>query len=102
MSTTQTGQSKSEELSDALTDALDAHKQATEEIKEVAEELGVVHAVLDNRIPDDVRHEDVGIAIARTDELEKRLNESVKVLEDATDALEQEVKAQQTPDGKAN
>nr|WP_315234271.1 hypothetical protein [uncultured Albidiferax sp.] len=100
MPTTPTGQTQSEELSDALTDALDAHKQATEEIKEVAEELGVVHAVLDNRIPDDVHHEDVGIAIARTDELEKRLNESVKVLEDATDALEQEVKAQQATDGE--
>lgn len=100
MPTTPTGQTKSEELSDALTDALDAQKQATEEIKEVAEELGVVHAVLDNRIPDDVQHDDVGIAIARTDALEKRLNESVKVLEEATDALEQEVKAQQTTDGE--
>ena len=51
MPTTPTGQTQSEELSDALTDALDAHKQATEEIKEVAEELGVVHAVLDTASP---------------------------------------------------
>ena len=80
----------------AISDALDKHKQVAEEIKEVAEELGVVHAVLDTQIPGNMQHEDVNEAVARTDALEKRLNESVKVLEDATDALEQEVKALQT------
>nr|WP_315240067.1 hypothetical protein [uncultured Albidiferax sp.] len=80
---------------DAIADALEKHKQVAEEIKEVAEELGVVHAVLDTQIPGDVHHEDVGEAVARTDALEKRLNESAKVLEEATEALEQEVKALQ-------
>jgi ABC-type Fe3+-citrate transport system substrate-binding protein len=80
---------------DAIADALEKHKQVAEEIKEVAEELGVVHAVLDTQIPGDAHHADVDEAVARTDALEKRLNESVKVLEDATEALEQEVKALQ-------
>lgn len=80
----------------AIAEALDKHKQVAEEIKEVAEELGVVHAVLETQIPGDVHHTDVGEAVARTDALEKRLNESVKVLEDATEALEQEVNALQT------
>ena len=80
---------------DAIADALDKHKQVAEEIKDVAEELGVVHAVLDTQIPGKAHHEDVGEAVARTDALEKRLNESAKVLEDATEALEQEVKALQ-------
>lgn len=100
MPTTSTAQPQAAELPDAIADALDAQKQATDDIKEVAEELGVVHAVLDNRIPEEVSHEDVGHAIARTDELEKRLNESVKVLEDATDTLAQEVKARQASDGE--
>lgn len=100
MSTTPPAQPQAEELPDAIADALVAQKQATDDIKEVAEELGVVHAVLDNRIPEDVSHEDVGHAIARTDALEKRLNESVKVLEDVTGALEQEVKARQATDNE--
>ena len=102
MPTTPPAQPQAAELPDAITDALDAQKQATDDIKEVAEELGVVHAVLDHRIPAEVSHTDVGHAIARTDELEKRLNESVKVLEDATDTLAQEVKAHhQVTDDKA-
>ncbi|WP_367850260.1 hypothetical protein [Rhodoferax sp. WC2427] len=79
----------------AIADALEKHKQVAEEIKEVAEELGVVHAVLDTQIPGAPHHADVDQAVARTDVLEKRLNESAKVLEDATEALEQEVKALQ-------
>ena len=70
-----------------------------EDIKVVAEELEVVHAVLDTQIPGDVLHEDVGEAVARTDALEKRLNESAKALEDATKVLEQEVKALQAHPG---
>ncbi|MEO5795434.1 MAG: hypothetical protein ABIP34_11075 [Rhodoferax sp.] len=81
---------------DAIADALEKHKQVADDIKDVAEELSVVHAVLDTQIPGDVGHEDVGEAVARTDALEKRLNESAKVLEEATEALEQEVKALQT------
>lgn len=77
---------------DAIADALDTQKQVAEEIKEVAEELGVVHAVLETQIPGDVNHQDVGEALARTDALEKRLNESAQALENATHALEQEVK----------
>lgn len=100
MPTTPSAQPQADNPPDAIAEALDAQKQATDQIKEVAEELGVVHAVLDNRIPEDVSHADVGHAIARTDELEKRLNESVKVLEDVTGALEQEVKARQATDGE--
>ncbi|APW41897.1 hypothetical protein [Rhodoferax saidenbachensis] len=95
MPTTPSAQPQADNQPDAIADALDAQKQATDDIKGVAEELGVVHAVLDNRIPEDVSHADVGQAIARTDELEKRLNESVKVLEDVTDTLAQEVKSRQ-------
>lgn len=86
-------------VNDAIADALVKHKQVAEEIKEVAEELGVVHAVLDTQIPGDVNHADVGEAVARTDALEKRLNDSAKVLEDATEALAQEVKALQAGQG---
>lgn len=77
---------------DAIADALDTQKHVAEEIKEVAEELAVVHAVLETQIPGDVNHHDVGEAVARTDALEKRLNESVQALENATQVLEQEVK----------
>lgn len=51
MPTTPNAQPQAENQPDAIADALDAQKQATDDIKVVAEELGVVHAVLDNRIP---------------------------------------------------
>jgi len=82
-------------VSTAIAEALEKHKQVAEEIKDVAEELGVVHAVLETKTPGVDCHEDVGEAVARTDALEKRLNESAKVLEEATEALEQGVKALQ-------
>ena len=82
-------------VTDAIADALDKHKQVADEIKVVAEELGVVHVVLDAQIPNDMQHDDLIEAVARTDALEKRLNESAKMLEDATEMLEQEVKALQ-------
>ena len=98
MSILLTGISTSAELSvtDAIADALDKHKQVAEEIKEVAEELEVVHVVLDTQIPSNVHQSDVGEAVARTGALEKRLNESVKMLEQATEVLQQEVKIFQT------
>ena len=80
---------------DAIADALDKQKHVAEEIKEVAEELEVVHTVLEMQIPHNAHHADVAEAVARTDALEKRLNESARVLEDTAKALEQEVKALQ-------
>lgn len=43
--------------------------------------------VLDLKVPDFARRGDVGAAIARTEELEKELSDSIEVLENTTDVL---------------
>lgn len=73
-----------------LDDALTKSKEVSEEIKEAAEELGVVHAVLDTQLPENPTHEDVEEAVTRAQELEKRLNASAEKLETATEMLEKQ------------
>ncbi|HEX2539538.1 MAG TPA: hypothetical protein VHM00_00470 [Caldimonas sp.] len=76
-----------------LADALDKNRQVAEEVKEAAEELAVAHAVLDTEIPEDARPQEVARAVAQTSELEKRLSESGKVLDEVNETLEREARA---------
>lgn len=82
------------DLTPTIDDAIEKTKQVAEEIKSAAEELDLVHAVLDTKIPEESRHADVGHAIARTDELEERLSKSADALDDANKALERVADAQ--------
>jgi ABC-type Fe3+-citrate transport system substrate-binding protein len=72
-------------------EAIDKNKQVAEEVKAAADELALVHAVLDKKLPDGVRAGDVAEAVARADEIEKRLDESGKILDQVNEKLEREV-----------
>ncbi|MBO9649505.1 MAG: hypothetical protein J7605_13425 [Variovorax sp.] len=81
--------------------ALKKNKQAADKVKEAADELGVVHAVLHTKVPEDARQEDVGEAIARTKELEKRLDKSAEILDEVNETLEQESQEREAPEAGA-
>jgi multidrug resistance efflux pump len=68
---------------------LKSNKRVSADIKETSEELEIVHAVLDSKIPESARAGDIGAAIARTEVLEKQLKASGEQLDAANAALEQ-------------
>ncbi|WPH17617.1 hypothetical protein [Variovorax paradoxus] len=74
-----------------LTKALEDNKQATETIQEVAEDLSVVHTVLDSEVPKGTLHPDVGQAIEQTDQLKDKLRSAEEKLKTVNEALEQKV-----------
>ncbi len=75
-----------------LTDALDKSKVATEEVKNAADDLAVVHAVLDTKLSDGASDEDVQRAVAETAQVEKRLTKSAEKLDQVNETLERVVK----------
>jgi hypothetical protein len=79
---------KKEIASAPVAEALGKNKKVAKDVKEAADELAVVHAVLDKRLPGDARDGDVATAVAQTDDLEKRLTESGKKLDDVNRSLE--------------
>lgn len=84
-----------------LVDALDKNKQATGDVKEAAEELAVIHEVLDQGTTKEARTGDVDQAVEQTGEIEKRLTKSAEVLEGVNETLEQEI-ARQGKDEEAS
>ena len=76
-----------------LVEALDKNKQVATTVREAADELALVHAVLETKLPQDARSADeIARAVAHTDAVEKRLSESGKVLGEVNATLEREVK----------
>jgi hypothetical protein len=80
-----------------LADALNANKEATQEVKQVADHLSLVHAVLDQALPPGVE-EDLDLATEQTAQLEKQLGEAAEKLEKVNEHLATEVSAR-TGDG---
>lgn len=74
-----------------LSKALEDNKQATETIQEVAEDLSVVHTVLDSEVPKETLHPDVGQAIEQTDQLKDKLRSAEEKLKTVNETLEQQV-----------
>ena len=72
-----------------IEEALDKNKNATEEVKKVADDLLVVHTVLKEELAQDTRAEVVDRAVEQAGELEKRLNKSAEVLDAVNESLEQ-------------
>lgn len=70
-----------------LEELLDKNKEATAEVKRAADDLAVVHAVLDTKIAEAAPDGDVKRAIAETDKVEKRLTESAEKLDEVNEAL---------------
>ena len=82
-----------------LVEALDQNKTATEQVKQAADDLAVVHAVLDTKVAGGADDEDVKRAVAHTSEVEQRLDASVKKLEKVNETLERVVR--QTPESSS-
>jgi hypothetical protein len=97
MSTSHSGSSGRPGGSAPLHEALDKNRQVAEEVKEAADELAVVHAVLDSHLPGDAGAEDVARAVAHTGEIEKRLTESGKILDEVNETLERATQAPSSP-----
>ena len=72
-----------------IVEALDKNKNATEEVKKVADDLLVVHAVLKEEISQDTLTDVVGRAVEHAGELEKRLTKSAELLDEVNESLEQ-------------
>jgi DNA-binding transcriptional MerR regulator len=68
------------------------NKEATEEVARAADDLAVVHAVLDTKITTGASERDVERAVAETKKVEERLGESAEKLEEVNETLEREVR----------
>ncbi len=75
-----------------LSDALNDSKAATAEVKDAADDLAVIHAVLDTKLSSGANDEDVSRAVAETAQVEKRLAKSAEKLDKVSETLEQVVK----------
>jgi len=71
-----------------LAKALKENKQATKAVQEAADELAVVHTVLDMKVPKDALSPDANRAVEQTSELEKQLTASSKKLKKVNESLE--------------
>jgi hypothetical protein len=76
-----------------LADALNKNKEAAEDVANAADDLAVVHAVLDTKVAHGAREADVKRAVAETKKVEERLTESVEKLEQVNETLAREVKS---------
>jgi hypothetical protein len=74
-----------------LTKVIEKNKQVAETVQEAAEDLSVVHAVLDSEVPKETLHPDVGQAIEQTDQLKDKLKAAEEKLRTVNEALEQQV-----------
>lgn len=75
----------------ALEQALDRSEGVHEAVKQSADELLVINAVLKQEIPDHVQTGDVAEALQKTDEIENRISESAADLAHVNQLLEQEI-----------
>ncbi|WP_286572608.1 hypothetical protein [Variovorax gracilis] len=75
---------------------MDKSNQAAEAVREAADDLAVVHTVLDVQVPAEARNEEVDQALAQADQLQEQLDKSVELLQDVTKTLEAEVKNRAT------
>jgi len=74
-------------------DAVQTNKQVAEEVKAAADDLIVVHAVLDKELAEDARSGEVDQAVAQTAKIEERLSKSAKALDEVNRKLGGKVSA---------
>ena len=73
-----------------LSEALEKNEEATAEVKKAADQLAVVHAVLDTKISRGAHESEVKRAVAETKKVEKQLDESAEKLDDVNETLKRE------------
>jgi len=71
-----------------LADALEKNRQVAEDIKEAADDLLVVHEVLEKGLSDKAAPADVEQAVDHTGDIEKKLAESAEALDEVNESLE--------------
>ena len=74
-----------------LEQALDRNEAVHEAVKQSADELLVINAVLKQEIPDHVQTGDVAEALQKTEKIESRISESAADLAHVNQLLEQEI-----------
>jgi hypothetical protein len=84
-----------------LADALEKNKQVAEDIKEAADDLLVVHEVLEKGLSDKAAPADVEQAVNHAGEIEKKLAESAEMLDRVNESLERAAGSAQA-DGAEN
>ena len=84
--------SQGERDASPLDEALTKNKEATQEVARAADDLAVVHAVLDTKIARGASDGDVKRAVAESKRVEERLSESAEKLEQVNETLEREVR----------
>ncbi len=92
MSDSTPGAGQGEANTSPLNEALDKNKEATAEVKRAADDLAVVHAVLDTKIAQGASDGDVKRAVEETNKVEKRLGDSAEKLDQVNETLEREVR----------
>lgn len=92
MSDSTPGSAHGELNASPLNEALDKNKEATAEVKRAADDLAVVHAVLDTKIAQGASDGDVKRAVEETNKVEKRLGDSAEKLDQVNETLEREVR----------
>lgn len=75
----------------ALREVLQQNTEVLEEISSAASELGVVHAVLSTKVPDQGAATDLQEAVERVAVIEKRIDEAAETLEDSNQLLRDSV-----------
>ena len=85
------GSAKGASAGSPLAHALEKNQQATEEVQKAAEDLAVVHAVLDTKAAAGTVDDDARRAVAETARVEKRLTESAEKLEEVNETLQKEL-----------
>ncbi len=88
--TTHSGQANAGES--PLAEALGQNQEAAAEVKRAADELAVVHAVLDTKIAQGANDSDVKLAVDKTNKVEKRLGQSAEKLDQVNQTLEREIR----------
>jgi hypothetical protein len=94
MSSSTQGSRPGPAASSPIAEALDKNKQATEDVKKAADDLAVVHAVLDTKLAQGASDGDVKRAVAETDKVEKRLTQSAEKLDEVNETLARETRRQ--------
>ena len=73
--------------SSKVSDALAKNETAAEAVKKAAEDLAVVHAVLDTKVSQGAQDGDVKRAVKETEKIEKRLTDTGEKLDEVNEIL---------------
>ena len=74
-----------------IADALDQNEEAAEEVRNAADELAIVHGVLDTKLSQNQHDAEVRKAIADAEKVAKQLDETAEKLDEAQKTLQREL-----------